>query len=157
MGQSYTHFESDDRKAIEYDIFDKSFQLIEKYVKNANGLRENFNKEYSLAINNNKNGYLNWHKVMPKQLKGVKGMAYIEAIKTVANLLKKAENNHRTSGSNSDDRLRFREVYELIDRLIDIRENELNPELSCLCLAIIKGDKYKSHEPVVNAWKEFRQ
>jgi hypothetical protein len=155
MGQNYTHFESNDRKTIEYQIFDKSFQLIEKYVKKTNGFRKNFNKEYEFAINNNRNAYLNWHKVMPKQLKGVKGMAYLEAIKTVANLLKIAENNHRRSGS--DDRLRFREVYELIDRLIDIRENELKPELSCFCWTIIKGDKYESHEPVINAWKEFRQ
>jgi hypothetical protein len=63
-------------KIIEFHIFYLSFMLIDKYVKHTQGFQKAFNEEHSCAKSLTDNGYLNWHNVMPKQLKGCKEFGY---------------------------------------------------------------------------------
>lgn len=71
MGQN-TSVQCGEQKSIEYNIFDKSFALIEKYNKDdAKGLRDAFNREYEWNTINEGDGDLNWHKIMPKHMQVV--------------------------------------------------------------------------------------
>ncbi|CAG2175380.1 unnamed protein product, partial [Oppiella nova] len=57
------------RKAIEYEVFDKSFALIEKYSKEStNGLSKRFQRDYR-----RRKARMNWHKVWGRELNDGKG------------------------------------------------------------------------------------
>ncbi|XP_054156988.1 uncharacterized protein LOC128955348 isoform X2 [Oppia nitens] len=144
---------SDDRhrKVVEYDIFDNSFVLIERYNKNnTNGVAERFRREYQLAANRDK-GYLNWHKVLTSHLHS-NGMGYVDAIRKTGHLLKQAKKS-----SNGKDKKSFNEIHNSVKRLIELRNRELDPKLSILGWVIWGGDQYNSHKYVIDAWKQFGQ
>lgn len=145
-----TPVDNRDRKTIEYEVFDNSFQLIEKYVKvNTRGLCQRFRREYDSATKR----VLDWSRVFDRALRnGRQNMGYIEAIKVTAKLLRDA----RQSADRSDRRA-IDQIYRSVDRLVQLRKEELDPKLAIFCIVLWGGDAYNSHKVVVDAWTHFKR
>ena len=158
MGQNATTIECEQLQSYEYNIFDKSFALIQKYIEgDTTGIRDAFNREYEWNHVNEGDGDLNWHKIMPRHLQGSYGSAYIPAIQIVGVLLKEAEAVSGQSDDRFKDKPKFREIYRLVDQLYDLREREVRPEIQCFCLTLKKGYDFQNHEFIMKAWDEFRR
>jgi len=153
MGGLFSAPDDRDRKTAEFEAFEGSFILIEKYVQNnTRGLSDRFRREYRLA-SSRPNVYLNWHNVLVQHMNPHReGMGYVEAIRKTGKLLKTAKDQSRGA-----DRQAFNEVHRSVDRLIDLRSKELDPKLAFLGFVIWGGDQYNNHKAVVDAWKQFSQ
>jgi hypothetical protein len=112
-----------EKTLIEYHIFDKAFILIERYVKNTQGLREAHRKEFNYAINNTERGFINWPKFMSEQFTISGG--YVKAIETVCQILCEALINYKKKSLNDSEIDDFCNVLEVINELVEIRENDI--------------------------------
>ncbi len=112
-----------EKTQIEYHIFDKAFILIERYVKNTQGLREAHRKEFNHAINNPERGFINWPKFMSEQF-AISG-GYVKAIETVCQLLCEALINYEKTNLNGSEIDNFFNLLEGINELVEIRENDI--------------------------------
>lgn len=124
-----------EKKLIERQIFEKSFELIGRSNGGHSGLRN----KYVNAYNTSTEGRIDWHRVFPN-LKS-RGDGYIAAISYVSNLLPKSDSKEK------------REIYSLVDRLIKLRfeENQKfkdNP---------LHSQSYAGHHVTIEAWQKFKK
>jgi hypothetical protein len=144
------------RRDIEYKIFNDSFRMIDKYVSKTNDLQKAFNIEYNYAMTQ-RNGFLDWNRVFPNLKSSHNSNAYINAIQRVGLLVKSAKISHRKSGDSEDDRKLFESLAQNVVLLIDRRIQELRPKFAIKGWVLWRGENYKKHEHTINAWKQFQK